>query len=258
MQQTVYIILCLLCGQLYSQVNTEALRKGDLDNGAYYTVSTSFSYSSGNSDYLKLNTGARIDFLNNSFYSFLIGNYQRGIAGTDNEVFINKGFMHLRMMQLLLRNLSGEVFGQKEFNDFINLNDRNLLGAGLRINFVRETENDSAKSKSDISATIGLGLMWEYENYSNPARTTRLIRSTNYFSVGWQFDSRANLKIINYFQPALENFSDYRILSEGRLSFKLAKSVTFRTVLNFRYDNDPQEGIEKHDLDILNGISVTF
>ncbi len=241
---------------VFAQVNIEAMRKSELGEGWRGSLSGDFALNDGNSDFLKLKGGARIDYVHRKWHTFLIGNYQRGLQA--NRVFINKGFVHLRFVHKLSQKHAVEVFGQKEFNDFIDLQDRDLLGGGVRLGFF---QTDSlGKSSGKLRLFLGIGGMWEREELDETTgiRETKLFRSTNYLSARWHLDDRVSLNLISYYQVALERTSDYRILADGGMEFRITRAVVFRTSLNFRFDNEPSPGVEKHDLELVNGVGISL
>lgn len=240
---------------IFAQVNTEDMRKYDLSDGLYNSLQVDFGLVSGNSDFLKLKSSIRADFVSGKYYTFGVIQYQRGIQ--DDNLFINKAFGHLRGIQRLTRIFFGELFVQKEFNDFILLKDRNLIGGGLRtaVLFPYST-NECSHS---IYCYIGNGLMWENEEIdTRPVSETKIFRSTNYISLRWQLDDRVDLAIVTYYQFHLSNLHDYRILFQSGLGFNITKSLAFKTSLNLRYDNEPPSNIKKYDLEINNGLRFDF
>ena len=48
------------------------------------------------------------------------------------------------------------------------------------------------------------------------------------------------------------------MLSDAAISFDITEKLTFAMELNFRCDNEPPEGVEQHDLELTNGIQVSF
>ena len=59
-------------------------------------------------------------------------------------------------MKNIFSHISFELFTQKEFNDFINLDDRTIFGTGLR--FMK-------KPKQQMIYYAGSGIMYEKESY---------------------------------------------------------------------------------------------
>jgi len=130
------------------------------------------------------------------------------------------------------------------------LNDRYLLGTGLRIGL----------QKSELSNTyIGIGLMVEKETYDlNSDDEKKLLRSTNYIKNNILLSSNTDLSNTVYFQTALDDFNDYRILYDGGLYFHVNESFAFTIELNYRYDNDPQGNLGNSYIQVSNGVSFNF
>lgn len=240
----------------FAQVNTETLRNVEMQNGWYGMLSTSLGLQSGNSEYLQFKSSVRVDYLHNRYYSFLVFNYHRGSQA--KELFVNKAFVHLRGTYAFYKNLILEVFGQTEFDDFIKLKDRNLLGSGLRIRIFKSDKFPNEKSK--LHLFLGLGAMWEREELdAQQAIITDIFRSTNYVSFYWKIDERVTFNFINYYQRSLNDFNkDYRILLESNLGFYLTRSIIFTASIKYRYDSLPPSDVKNYDFELNNGISITL
>ncbi len=237
---------------ILGQVNTETLRKSDLEKGFHNNIQFRLGLNSGNSEYLKLKSKFRLDYTAKNFYTFGVAEYQRGLQA--DELFINKGFAHFRYIRNLVKTIRYELFTQKEFNDFILLKDRNLAGMGLRKSFLFLKEK-----QSHFKLHLGMGFMWENEKVDlTTIIETNLFRSTNYISASWKIDDRVQFIHINYIQFDVENPTDYRILAESTVLFSITKAFHFQASLEFRYDNEPPLSIKKYDLEITNGVTFSF
>ncbi|KPL07890.1 hypothetical protein AMJ86_02495, partial [bacterium SM23_57] len=124
------VAVVFMWGIAWAQVNTEAMRKTDLEEGTQGSASLSFGYQSGNTEMLTLKTGLRVDHIRGNYHSFLIGNFKRGEE--NEELYTNKGFLHLRGIQERSKQLRLEAFAQWEYDEFILLQERKLLGGGIR------------------------------------------------------------------------------------------------------------------------------
>jgi hypothetical protein len=250
-------LLLLIFTNLYAQVNIETLRKIEMENGWYGDLKASLGYQAGNSEYLLYRAGIRIDFLHNKYYSFLIFNYKRG--SESKRLFVNTAFVHLRSTYAFTdnKNLLLEMFAQNEFNDFIKLKNRYLFGSGLRIRLLKSEIFPTDKSK--LYMFLGIGGMWEHEELEDTRMIlTEIFRSTNYVSFYWIVDERLTFNLINYYQRSLNDVSDYRILLESNLGFYITRKVAFTVTLNYRYDSLPPTDVKNYDLEIINGINISF
>ncbi len=249
------LFLLVLRGPVQAQVNTENLRRTDLTRGFSGMVSLNFGLVEGNSEFLNLETGLRTDYLSQNYYMFGVIRYQRKLQ--NNTVFIHKGFIHLRGIRKLTRRFYGEVFTQKEFNDFILLNSRNLLGVGLRINLSTRTTDEPARQA--VSLYAGTGAMWENEEIdTSPPSDESIIRTTNYISLNWRVDERMYLGVVTYYQLDLGDTGDYRVLLESGFGFDVTRFITFQMTFNLRYDHEPPSRVKTYDLELSNGLRFTF
>lgn len=238
----------------YAQVNTEKFRKEFNETGFFGKVSLAAGLASGNSEFVNVKSAARVDYAGKDFDFFLVGNYE--FQEAKSEKVVNKGFAHLRSIITLNSSLSLEFFLQKEFNQFILLEDRNLAGSGLRLDVVKlfSDENDSP-----VEIFGGAGLMFENELYDiSVSPETNLFRSTNYLTIKWQVNEGFSFIAINYFQFDVERLNDYRIVSDTGVNFLITKNLSFNSSLSWRFDNEPVEGVKNYDLELTNGITFSF
>ena len=125
---------------------------------------------------------------------------------------------------------------------------------GLRTALV---QSDSTEKK--LRLFLGNGAMWENEKlHTTPVSQTKIIRSTNYISFQMRLNNMINIIFVGYYQVNLERLQDYRILVESSLGFNLTKSLTFQTNFNLRFDNEPPATIKKYDLELTNGLKISF
>ncbi len=254
-------ILCLLiivitAGITRAQINTEKFRKKSIEQGFSGYAGVEFGLNKGNSNYLSVNGNLRLDYLINKLDFFLVSNYE--YKEGNGQKIIYQGFTHLRCVISLSGRIFLEFFTQKEFNDFISLNDRNLIGSGLRFNILNRTPiNDNSSS---VNIYLGIGAMFENEVYKiQPLEiTNNLIRSTNYLDIYWKPDTLMKFSFVNYYQPYVSSIKNFRWLSDVNLKFFISRSFSFITHFTLRYDNQPVTKIKKYDFELTNGVSVQF
>ncbi|HVO74565.1 MAG TPA: DUF481 domain-containing protein [Ignavibacteriaceae bacterium] len=238
----------------YSQVNTEKFRKESEKPGFSGNASAAAGLASGNSEFVKVNSGLRLDYSGKGYTFFLVGNYD--FQEANNDKVVNKGFAHLRNIIALSPEFFLELFLQKEFDQFILLKDRNLAGAGLRVDLVRLI-SDTTSSPAQVF--IGSGLMYENEYYDillSPE--TNLVRSTNYLTFKWRITGILSFITINYFQFDIERIHDFRFITDTSLSFLIMENLSFDSTASFRFDNEPVPDVKKFDLELMNGITFSF
>ena len=155
MKSILLIIFILYQTKLQSQVNTEQFRSSVDSNLFSNEIGINFNYSNGNSEISQLGLNGRTNYKHDSYRLFLIGFYKRG--SENSRISISKGFLHLRGIYFSGKRISTELFVQKEFNKFIKLDDRNVIGSGIRIKWIKS---------SNTHFFSGLGVMSEHEKIS--------------------------------------------------------------------------------------------
>ena len=240
MIKTIFISTILTFSLAWCQINIESMRGKKQSPGVTHNMALDFSYYSGNSEIIQLMGSYRMDYLSNSnWYGFLKGQYNRAFE-KDKEDFTKKGFIHLRTARPILAHTDIESFIQKEANNFIDLENRELLGAGLRINQFR-------------NLYWGIGIMHEMEKYNKIPQEQSFLKSTNYLNYQVNVLQIVELQNVVYYQFKLENPEDYRIIWDGNLTIKASKGISFHINTQYRFDKNDDNYFE-----ISNGFGFQF
>lgn len=234
-----------------AQVNIEKTRVEDPE-GLSFTLSSSFSFRTGNLKRYDLGLGTRLDYKIERNHIFILGNV--GYGESRNQTYKNRSFAHIRFMHDAASWMTTELFSQVENDEFTLLRIRILAGVGVRIPYIRE---------ANFALYQGTSLMLEHESL-DPDRvvdhpsTITANRWNNYINL--RFKLKDNISFFNtgYFQPRFDDFGDYRILLDSSLQFAFTENFSFSTSLNLRYDSRPPDGLEPLDLDVRNGFRLTF
>jgi len=250
-------LLLFFSTNLLAQVNTEVFRKEFSKDGIFHKINVDIGIIKGNTEYTTIRPSYRIDWLKEKFHNFGVVSYSYAEDAIKKRE--NRGFVHLRSSYEIFNFLYGELFLQKEFNEFILLKDRNLFGVTSRIQIINETLQIDSTEKLEIYTFLGLGAMIENEELkTKPSKETTAGRLTSYFSLGVNVSPNLLIKSITYYQPRFSNDKDYRLLNESSLNIKFNQNLTFRTSLRLRYDSQPPEKVKPRDLNLLNGIQIDF
>ncbi len=244
-----FLIILVLSLDAFAQVNVETLRQEKAEKGFVSQFTFKFQNMGGNSRAKSYSLGLRSDYFISGYHAFLIADYQRAESGGND--YSNKGLIHLRGQRAFSNHIALEGFTQKNFNDFIYLDDRILFGGGFRFTPFPELEG--------IETHLGIGLMAESEYYQNNLEETkRLLRSTNYVSLKTQITEHVILTGTGYYQPDVSDFDDFRVIGEGSLGYKLNELVILSLDGNCRYDSQPLRGVKKLDWKYLLALSLLF
>lgn len=240
-----FILSLLSVNLIFSQINIESMRNNEKD--FQLKIDLNFNSISGNTEYFMINSKLRFDYIKSNYQTFIVGSFSKGEES--KELFIDDGFLHWRHIFNYDSSISQEVFLQTGYNSFTYLNSRNLIGTGARFSFYKI---------KNLTLYIGIGTMYEYESYDHQESEKTLIRSTNYISNEWKISKKLFFSMTNYYQFAFKEISDVRILFTGDLSVNLFKFCSLLFSVNYRFDNQPLDGVKKSDVEILNGLTFLF
>jgi hypothetical protein len=234
------------------QVNTENMRSDDLNLGFINQLDFDYNYEGTDDVVTEYAVGYRLDYIKSKRVKYFgVINFEQGYEqekDQDIDIFSNKGFIHLRNTSEFVENYSYELFTQYEFNDFLLLDERFLIGAGLRL----------TKNGKMTKNYYSMGLMYESESYSTDDESVSLVRSTNYMNNTIFLNDNITFKNVIYFQFAIDNIDDFRVLYDASMDFEVNEFISISMKLNHRYDNDPISGLSKYYTQISNGISIHF
>ena len=239
------IILPFSIAILTGQVNTESMRDNAKEPGLHHNLSASFSYISANSEILFLNGNYRIDYNSASnWHCFFITRYNHAFEKS-KDPFSNKGFGHLRGIYQLNPKLEIESFLQKEFNYFINLEDREVIGGGIRLNPYK-------------NLFIGIGAMHEKEIYQNIDKAKSFIKPTNYINYKTQPTERISIDNVLYYQCKIDKIEHFRILWDGSIRIEGSEWISFYINFKYRYDVSNINPHGNSYFELTNGIGIYF
>jgi len=239
----------------HGQVNTERMRRFDSTRGAFYGFSVKAGMERGATEYVSVAGTTRLDIVADAAYHFGVARYDFKESG-DGKI-ANKGFLHLRTMWDVTSILSLEGFVQAQYNEFLSLSNRNLLGAGGRWSFpaIRDEQGHDV-----LRLFIGTGAMFEHELYHPAQGSIQLdrVRLTNYLSLYIRSGERLNFTAIAYYQPLPTAFGDYRFIAESSLALAITKRIAWLVDCTYRYDSMPVARQSNYDFELANGISITL
>lgn len=163
-----YILLPLLAGSIFSQINIEQLRMDDDTTGLWSGhIESELTYKKGNSDVLLLESTVALeaDWKNTSLLQVL-----KGDIGESNGSRISNEFVaHLRYVNRFSADVYAEAFLQYNYNLSRKILNREIAGGGVRFLLVEEPA---------WKIRLGAGAMFEREEF-DVARSGTQSRETN-------------------------------------------------------------------------------
>lgn len=248
-----FLVLFLFPVFGYSQVNVEDIRYQGSGKGIHFMMSMDFTLDKGNSEKIEIVPSSQISYHADEYYTFLYlsGKYEESSYQKVN----NKAKIHYRMVYKLNELFYPEFFLQSEYDEFIELKERDLVGGGMRFNLIHF--NKKADSTQNIGLSLGLGAMYEYELINaEPNYTNNNARMTSYIGFRWDPSDNFRMALTTYFQPLLNNWVDIKLYNETELAFYINKYLAFTFDLTLYYHTEPPEGVKNYDLEIKNGFRL--
>ncbi len=250
-----FLLLTLLLQKKGSQAQIVAVKNNDISEDTvgwqlalnidfYTTKNTNTLYASNAGSFLQYKKGKhRIVSMNN--YDVILSNSQGETSGE------NRAYQHIRYNYLWKEKIVWEAFSQIQYDEILRIQKRLLLGTGPRFNLMK-------KEKSDIH--LGVAYMYEYEQELDTAVFHRDHRISSFLSADKTFENGHSISTIGYYQPVIDNFSDFRVSLGFRLALKIASNLAFNFNVNLNYDAQPviDEDIPSLTYNIRNGLSISF
>ncbi|MDA0334504.1 MAG: DUF481 domain-containing protein [bacterium] len=246
---TLVLLLFATVAPHAAQVNIETYRgKSGLAGAARFSVSSDI----GNVDVVR-SDGAGTLTLDHRKGAMLI--VLRGAAGfLGGKRYANSGVVHLRYTWKATNLVHPEVFVQGDYDRSRRLDARSLFGVGGRWNLLR-TEGQTL--------AVGSAIMWERERldvlpgdpHDDRTSTMRLSTYINLFAATKR---GVALSTTAYYQPALADFSDARLLGTVQLTTPIIGPLEQTTVVDFRIDRDAPMGVKDTDVRLSANFGVKF
>ncbi len=213
-------------------------------------ISVGANYSSSNTENRSVSLAAKVQYDSADWLTFIIASYGYGEAKGD--VNSNEGLVHWRYIHSVNDTLyDWEVFLQGEFNKFQNIKDRDLAGGGLRRRFMGSFD----------SFYIGLGLFYsrmEPKEIVTEDLARNRIKINSYISFKKTFSENLFVTYLGYYQPNIEDFSDFSSFQLLQFNTPLIGSLLLTLDLLYRYNATPYEDIEKGDFRTTINLNYSF
>ncbi len=201
---------------------------------------TSTIFSLGNSIYIQYNKNKHLVFFINSI----------NLKTVNDESIIDKGTQHLRYNYKLYDKIALEAFVQNHYNQISKIDTRRLFGLGPRFTLY---------DKDKFEIYLGTLLMYEYEKIEEEQVVyNKDFRFSGYASFRWFPIKNTSIASTTFYQPRLDEFSDYRIYSTNSIFFKVVKGLSIGITYIATFDTQPAIDIPKYQYRLMNGFTYTF
>ncbi len=250
------VLTTLLTGWMVSAhaiVNIESLNTGEPPQGYSGSMNVAVDGQSGNTDKLGANLGARLEWHGGAITNFAILRYTYGETSGVQDT--NNLFSHARHIHQLTDKTAYEGFIQAERNIFNRLTFRGLIGGGVRLKL---SETPDVKT-----LLLGLGGFFSRETLEKRAGLTDsgkqdIWRFSTYLNYVHRLNDNLRVLSTTYYQPAVDDFNDFRVLEEATLSVKMTDNLALNLSLNLSHDSKPPQAVKKTDTTYSTGIEYSF
>jgi putative salt-induced outer membrane protein YdiY len=249
---TLALLFTLLTQPALAIVSMEDIHLNPPGEGLGGRLAFDLSTLGGNSNKQEYDVGGNLSYKQGKSSSFLLVN--RAYGESLQVPYTDKAFLHLREIYQATPRLAWEAFLQGEQDKFARLNLRQLAGAGARFTF-----------RPGINSLIylGTGAFGVTETLDDTpgttdGGTTNLVRANLYLVVKYALSDRIKLINSTYFQPALSDSADWRMLESLSLQVSLSKSLAWKLSLGYRHDNQPPQQIGPIDQSFNSSLEYRF
>jgi len=250
MIQIIRFIALFIATHLFAYIDITPIEVRE-NPGITGSMAFSLSTKRGNVEKNEYTINANIRYDNNTTYAiWFFGGYN--YAKAHNTEIEDSKFAHIRYLHVLTATLYGEIFAQTEQDKFKDLSNRSLIGADARYRFF----SSSKYGKGYIS----LGAMLETIRYKNPQIDPNEdnIRLSTYLFYTKNFESKATFNAFAYYQPCIDKFSDYTIISMAEVQFPIYKNFHIIVSIKANYDSKPPKFSDIKNYDVTQKIALMW
>jgi len=204
-------------------------------------VSLGARFNSGNSDTVALGAGAKGEYSQEKWLVYMIASYAYGESNDLKDT--NDGLLHLRYVHEITDTAYDyEFFLQTAFNEFQAIKTRDLAGANIRRDF-SELPFDKFY--------VGVGLFY---SYMEPDTVTAIdpiyerVKLNTYISLLKKVNDVFSVTYLGYYQPNIEDFSDYRIFQLIQFNTNISENTGLSFDILHKYNATPYHAIEHTDI----------
>lgn len=244
------LLIVLLCSSavLAQIVNIEEQRiKGTNDSTNWYGhLRGGASLVKVQQQSLQLNGQVKVQYKSAPHIALLLMNINLLRAG--NQDFARQAFAHLRYNYDISERWIWEAFAQVQTSPIQLLEQRDLLGTGLRWRLLKSKDGRQR-------IYLGAAWLWEQNRFSEPFTNSSWHRSSNYISTTFRPGKKVLLVQTTYWQPVIGYIRNYRFSSDWLLKIELTKKLSFTLDYEYSIDKNLPPGAPNETYLWRNGLS---
>jgi len=191
----------------------------------------------------------------NSIFLFL-ANYN--LIRIESVDYNNLWFLHFRYRYKFSELFRVESFVQSQHDEILDVNSRNLLGLGVRLQLASVEDKDD-KASERFKMYLGNAYMYEEEKSDLFDKRFSNHRHSSYLTLRYSA-GRGKVSILNvlYYQPLYKDFTDYRIFEQFKVVVPLSKNekVNVSCLFDYYFDSITPQERKQHTSYLKFGIDI--
>ena len=230
-------------------LNVEGLQGEEVD-GMHGELSGRLRAASGNTDLFQVGGDVGVGVLTEHHWLRAYAGMER-LEQKGKDILDNR-YLHLRYNYRFSERFRSFHFFQLQANQNLLLDQRRLLGSGLRY---RVLEGDRSRLE------VGSGFMLEVEHLNDGKlgpeedADSESVRMTNLVVGSGSLGEGSRWVTVVYYQPNVKDFKDYRLAGEAGLGVGIIASLQLDVALTWRHDSRAPAELEENDLGLRTGFT---
>lgn len=247
------VIACVLLGTgaaaADAQIVNTLRRWSDAEPGWSGRVEATFAAASGNTEYLELTAGGSAQLVASRHR--VRGLVSESLRRANGEKIAESFLAHLRHNYRLTPVFSTLAFVQHQSDPFRRLQRRTLIGAGTRMDIVREEHWEGS---------LGVSYMFEAEELTDDpdGRVEREGRGSFFASAIGQVAETLRIDLSSFYQPLFSDFGDARAYTAASLRVDVVGELDLIVRFDLTHDSRPPVGVEETDMRFSTGLVFDF
>jgi putative salt-induced outer membrane protein YdiY len=238
----------LMLGEISCQViNIESKRFLNDTSGWIGRMDNYFQLTQNTQQIISLGNNVHMQYSHHE-HKFLILNDINFIKAGSTD-FVNSGYQHFRYSYKIRKWITWESFAQGQYNAIMKIQLRLLGGTGPRFRIVK---------REDFKLYAACLYMYEYEEIILPRTYTTTNRLSAYATFTWTLTDNVEFSSTTFYQPALNDLSDYRLAGDGAFEFSINKRISLKINYNFLYDTKQPPGVPNFIYSVRNALGFKF
>lgn len=219
-------------------------------NGFKSTLSVGVSLTDGNSETLQANAAIITEGEKTGLGSVragIEGNYGESTVDDQKDTTVENARVFSNVKKTISTMTFGYMDGSVLYDDIAQIDYRATIGPGLGVYLLK---ND----KSSFSIEIGGSYIWE--SVADVSDNYFAIRFAERFSHA--ISGTAKIWQSAEYLPKANDFQDYLLTAELGAESAMTERLNMRIVIQDKFDSTPGAELEKNDLALIAGISLSL